>query len=242
MQDPNLRQESLRFFNAVPNGIEVVPDCNLASAIQRGFKALDAKHGIGPGLAAVDVGHVGRGLLTHMQHCGLDQPRTRSTHLRAFTHSLPLDRRAHVLHRTSQHRRVHREGGRVMFGIVEDELPDQVDVDLTSTLQSPSEPPRCQVVLGTFAAGVGCAANRAERLIEIGYGLFRQTPSALPDRTGNTIDFRGLRDLPLTRLQAVGDRLLCCEEKKVSGRAPGPTRNEEPQDSFLEPTRLAYRD
>ena len=43
MQDPNLSQVSLRFFNVVPYGGQLFPDCNLASMIQRGFKALDAK-------------------------------------------------------------------------------------------------------------------------------------------------------------------------------------------------------
>jgi hypothetical protein len=42
MQDPNLSQVSLRFFNVVPYGVQLFPDCNLASMIQRGFKALDA--------------------------------------------------------------------------------------------------------------------------------------------------------------------------------------------------------
>jgi len=43
MQDPNLSQVSLRFFNVVLYGVQLFPDCNLASMIQRGFKALDAK-------------------------------------------------------------------------------------------------------------------------------------------------------------------------------------------------------
>jgi hypothetical protein len=34
MQDPNLRQVSLRFFNAVPYRIELIPHCDLASTIQ----------------------------------------------------------------------------------------------------------------------------------------------------------------------------------------------------------------
>ena len=43
---------------------------------------------------------------------------------------LPLDRRAHVLHRTSQHGRVHRKGGRVV-------AVDVADV-LRSTARSPA--------------------------------------------------------------------------------------------------------
>jgi hypothetical protein len=43
MQDPNLSQVSLRFFDVVPYGTQLVPDCNLARMIQRGLKALDAK-------------------------------------------------------------------------------------------------------------------------------------------------------------------------------------------------------
>jgi len=43
MQEANLSQVSLRFFDVVPYGTQLVPDCNLARMIQRGFKALDAK-------------------------------------------------------------------------------------------------------------------------------------------------------------------------------------------------------
>src|SRR6516165_8788648 len=43
MQDPNLSQVSLRFFNVVLYGVQLFPDCNLTSMIQRGFKAIDAK-------------------------------------------------------------------------------------------------------------------------------------------------------------------------------------------------------
>ena len=43
MQVPNLSQVSLGFFNVVPDGIQLSLECNLASTIQRGFKALDAK-------------------------------------------------------------------------------------------------------------------------------------------------------------------------------------------------------
>ena len=43
MQDPNLSQVSLWFFNVVRYGTQLFPGCNLASMIQRGFKALDAK-------------------------------------------------------------------------------------------------------------------------------------------------------------------------------------------------------
>jgi hypothetical protein len=43
MQDPNLSQVSLRFFDVVPYGTQLVPGCNLARMIQRGLKALDAK-------------------------------------------------------------------------------------------------------------------------------------------------------------------------------------------------------
>ena len=43
MQEPNLSQVSLCFFNVVPYGVQLSLECNLASTIQRGFKALDAK-------------------------------------------------------------------------------------------------------------------------------------------------------------------------------------------------------
>jgi hypothetical protein len=40
---PSLSQVSLRFFNVVLYGVQLFPGCNLASMIQRGFKALDPK-------------------------------------------------------------------------------------------------------------------------------------------------------------------------------------------------------
>ena len=43
MQEPNLSQVSLCFFNVLPYGVQLSLECNLASTIQRGFKALDAK-------------------------------------------------------------------------------------------------------------------------------------------------------------------------------------------------------
>jgi len=43
MQEPNLSQVSLRFFNVVPYGVQLSLECNLASTIQRGSKAIDAK-------------------------------------------------------------------------------------------------------------------------------------------------------------------------------------------------------
>jgi len=45
MQQANLSQVFLRFFNVVPYGTQLVPDCNLARMTQRGFKALDGKSG-----------------------------------------------------------------------------------------------------------------------------------------------------------------------------------------------------
>jgi hypothetical protein len=47
MQDPNLSQVPLRFFNVVPDGVQLVLDGNLASMIQRSFEALEAKCGKG---------------------------------------------------------------------------------------------------------------------------------------------------------------------------------------------------
>ena len=40
MQEPNLSQVSLCFFNVVPYGVQLSLECNLASTIQRGFKAI----------------------------------------------------------------------------------------------------------------------------------------------------------------------------------------------------------
>jgi hypothetical protein len=47
MQDPNLCQVPLRFFNVVPDGVQLVADGTLASMIQRSFEALEAKCGKG---------------------------------------------------------------------------------------------------------------------------------------------------------------------------------------------------
>jgi hypothetical protein len=43
MQEANLSEVSLRFRNVVPYDTQLVPGCNLARMMQRGFKALDAK-------------------------------------------------------------------------------------------------------------------------------------------------------------------------------------------------------
>ena len=43
MQEANLSQVSLRFGNVAPYETQLVPDCNLARMMQRGFEALDAK-------------------------------------------------------------------------------------------------------------------------------------------------------------------------------------------------------
>ena len=43
MQEANLSQVSLRFRNVVPYDTQLVPHCNLARMMQRGFEALDAK-------------------------------------------------------------------------------------------------------------------------------------------------------------------------------------------------------
>jgi len=45
MQAPNLSQVPLRFFNVVPDAVQLVPDGNLASMIQRNLEALEAKCG-----------------------------------------------------------------------------------------------------------------------------------------------------------------------------------------------------
>jgi hypothetical protein len=45
MQGPNLSQVPLGFLNVVPDGVQLLPDRNLASISQRGFEALKAKCG-----------------------------------------------------------------------------------------------------------------------------------------------------------------------------------------------------
>jgi hypothetical protein len=47
VQAPNLSQVPLRFFNVVPDGVQLVLDSNLVSMIQRSFEALEAKCGKG---------------------------------------------------------------------------------------------------------------------------------------------------------------------------------------------------
>ena len=56
MQEPNLSQVSLCFFNVMPYGVQLSLECNLASTIQRGFKALDAKCSInGKGISLLSI-------------------------------------------------------------------------------------------------------------------------------------------------------------------------------------------
>src|SRR5262249_16769522 len=43
MQDPNLSQVCLRFFDVLPDDLELFLDGNVARMSQRGFQALDAK-------------------------------------------------------------------------------------------------------------------------------------------------------------------------------------------------------
>jgi hypothetical protein len=45
IQGPNLSQVPLGFFNGVPDGVQPLPDRNLASIIQRGLEALEAECG-----------------------------------------------------------------------------------------------------------------------------------------------------------------------------------------------------
>jgi hypothetical protein len=45
IQCPNLSQVPLGFFDGVPDGVQLLPDRNLASIIQRGFEALEGECG-----------------------------------------------------------------------------------------------------------------------------------------------------------------------------------------------------
>src|SRR5262245_2321223 len=59
-------------------------------------------------------------------------------------------------------------------------------------------------MLDTLAGRVRRAADGAERLVEIGDRLRRQTASALLNRTRDAVDFRGIDRPPLTGAQSVG--------------------------------------
>src|SRR5262245_48200747 len=96
------------------------------------------------------------------------------------------------------------DDGRVVFGTVKREFSRHVHVDLARALQAPFQPLRRALMLDTLAGRVRRAANGAERLVEIGDRLRRQTASVLLNRARDAVDFRGIDRPPLAGAQSVG--------------------------------------
>src|SRR5262245_13143534 len=91
-----------------------------------------------------------------------------------------------------------------MLWAVEGEFSRYFHVDLAGALQLPFEPLRRALVLDALAGRIRGAADRTERLVEIGDGFRRQTPRALLRRPDDAVDLRRLHGLPLPGPQAVG--------------------------------------
>src|SRR5262249_56957603 len=123
--------------------------------------------------------------------------------LLALADALTLDRRAHVLHETPQHEGACGDSRGVVLGLVEDELSRDLDVDLTGALQPPLQPLRRRLVLHTLAVGVGGAADRTERLVEIADRLLGEAARALLRRAGDALHLRPLDVAPLPPLHTI---------------------------------------
>jgi hypothetical protein len=111
---------------------------------------------------------------------------------------------------------------RVVFGTVKHEFSRHVHVDLAGALQAPFQPLRRALMLDTLAGRVRRAADGAERLVEIGDRLWRQTTNALLNRARDAVDFRGVDCPPLTGAQSVGSAGLGGSKNKRHGE-PAPT-------------------
>src|SRR4051812_46664976 len=113
-----------------------------------------------------------------------------------------------------------------MFGAVEGKLALHVHVDLAAALQPPFQPLRREFVLHALATRIRGAADRTERRVEIGDGLWRQAARPFLRGSDDAIDFRGLNGVPLTGEQAVGCRILRdCEKNRRGERARAPVMN-----------------
>ena len=79
-------------------------------------------------------------------------------------------------------------------------------------------------MLDPLAGRVRRAADGAERLVEIGDGLRRQTANGLLNRTRDAIDFRGINRPPLAGAQSIGGGSLgSAKEKRQSQHTGAPT-------------------
>src|SRR5262245_816347 len=94
-----------------------------------------------------------------------------------------------------------------MLWAVEGEFSRYFHVDLAGALQLPFEPLWRALVLDALAGRIRGAADRTERLVQIGDGFRRQTARALLRRPDDAVDLRRLHGLPLAGAQAVGVRV-----------------------------------
>src|SRR4029077_18894455 len=88
-------------------------------------------------------------------------------------------------------------------------------------LQPPFEPLRRALVLDPLTGRIRGAADRTERLIEIGDSFRSQTARALLRRPDDAVDLRRLHGLPLAGAQAVGTRVRLCDENKRQRKRAG---------------------
>src|SRR5215468_9276295 len=77
-------------------------------------------------------------------------------------------------------------------------------------------------MLDTLAGRVRRAADGAERRVEIGDCLWRQTTNALLNRAHDAVDFRGVDRPPLAGAQSIGSAGLGGSKNKRRGE-PAPT-------------------
>src|SRR5262245_27184445 len=82
-------------------------------------------------------------------------------------------------------------------------------------------PQRRALMLDTLAGRVRRAADRAERLVEIGDRLRRQTANGLLNPARDAIDFRGINRPPLAGAQSVGGSSLGSAKEKRQNRHTG---------------------
>jgi hypothetical protein len=76
-------------------------------------------------------------------------------------------------------------------------------------------------MLDPLAGRVRRAADRAERLVEIGDRLRRQTADGLLNRARDAIDFRGINRPPLAGAQSVGGGSLGGAKEKRQNQHTG---------------------
>src|SRR5262249_8885809 len=108
-----------------------------------------------------------------------------------------------------------------VLGTFERYSPRHVHVDLAHALQAPFQPLRRALMLDALAGRVRRSADGAERLVEIGDRLRRQTANGLLSRARDAIDFRGINRPPLAGAQSVGGGSLGSAKEKRQNRHTG---------------------